>query len=117
MLVAFPAPVLSVTADAVRELEGGEALAGLWTLFTKCKESLKDGRRLENMSCRLWYRELMLAGPPSEKKKHPVERDGDVDHRPLTPTLDVDERASLPHIPIPPTRKPSSIRRSGSVIR
>jgi len=37
MLVAFPAPVLSVTADAVRELEGSEALSGLWTresLFT-----------------------------------------------------------------------------------
>ena len=31
MLVAFPAPVLSVTADAVRELEGSEALSGLWT--------------------------------------------------------------------------------------
>ena len=42
MLVAFPAPVLSVTADAVRELEGSEALSGLWTrellsrLFLSC---------------------------------------------------------------------------------
>ncbi|EDR11403.1 uncharacterized protein LACBIDRAFT_323964 [Laccaria bicolor S238N-H82] len=88
-------PILSVMADTVRELEEGEALAGLWTLFTKCKESLKDRRRLENMSCRLWYHELMLAGPPSEKKKHPVERDGDGDHCPLTLTLDVDERALL----------------------
>jgi hypothetical protein len=31
MLVALPAPVLSVAADAVRDLDGGEALPGLWT--------------------------------------------------------------------------------------
>lgn len=30
MLVALPAPVLSVTADTVRELEGSEALSVLW---------------------------------------------------------------------------------------
>lgn len=58
MLTSFPAPVLSVTADAVKDLEGHEALTGLWTLFTKCKESLQDGRRLENISWRLWHREL-----------------------------------------------------------
>ncbi|KAF8910433.1 hypothetical protein CPB84DRAFT_1702105 [Gymnopilus junonius] len=60
MVVNFPIPVLSVAADAVRDLEGRDALYGLWTLFTKCKESLQDGRRLENISWRLWYRELML---------------------------------------------------------
>ncbi|KAL4065034.1 hypothetical protein V8B97DRAFT_2025818 [Scleroderma yunnanense] len=61
MLASFPAPVLSVTADAVRDLQGHEALSGLWTLFTKCKESLQDGRRLENISWRLWHRELVHA--------------------------------------------------------
>ncbi|EGN92366.1 hypothetical protein SERLA73DRAFT_27839, partial [Serpula lacrymans var. lacrymans S7.3] len=61
MLATFPAPVLSVTADAVKDLEGRDALSGLWTLFTKCKESLQDGRRLENISWRLWYREIALA--------------------------------------------------------
>lgn len=59
MLTSFPAPVLSVTADAVKDLEGHDALTGLWTLFTKCKESLQDGRRLENISWRLWHRELV----------------------------------------------------------
>ncbi|KII85260.1 hypothetical protein PLICRDRAFT_701423 [Plicaturopsis crispa FD-325 SS-3] len=61
MISNFPAPVLSVTADAVRDLDGGDALSGLWILFTKCKESLKDGRRLENISWRLWYREMAVA--------------------------------------------------------
>ncbi|KAG6901651.1 hypothetical protein C0995_009542 [Termitomyces sp. Mi166 len=59
----FPAPVLSVAADVIRELEGGEALTGLWTLFTKCKASLEDGHRLENISWRLWHRELAATTP------------------------------------------------------
>lgn len=31
-------------------------------VFTKCKESLQDGRRLENISWRLWYREMKRDG-------------------------------------------------------
>lgn len=58
MITAFPSPVLSIAADVVKDLDGGDALSGLWTLFTKCKESLQDGRRLENISWRLWYREV-----------------------------------------------------------
>ncbi|KIM40754.1 hypothetical protein M413DRAFT_167377 [Hebeloma cylindrosporum] len=60
MVATFPTPVLSVAPDAVRDLQGRDALSGLWTLFTKCKESLQEGRRLENISWRLWYREMML---------------------------------------------------------
>lgn len=30
MLVSFPSPVLSVAADVVKDLDGGEALSGLW---------------------------------------------------------------------------------------
>ncbi|GLB40772.1 hypothetical protein LshimejAT787_0806430 [Lyophyllum shimeji] len=65
----FPVPVLSVAAEAVRELEGGEALCGLWTLFTKCKASLQDGHRLENISWRLWYREMAAERPKAESEK------------------------------------------------
>jgi hypothetical protein len=81
MLTAFPTPVLSIAADAVKDLEGRDALLGLWScmfllrsiihmliyistpqVFAKCKESLQDGRRLENISWRLWYREMMRDG-------------------------------------------------------
>lgn len=31
MVAQFPLPVLSVAADAVRDLEGRDALSGLWT--------------------------------------------------------------------------------------
>ncbi|TFK81716.1 hypothetical protein K466DRAFT_604271 [Polyporus arcularius HHB13444] len=61
MISHFPSPILSVAADAVKDLEGEDALYGLWALFTKCKESLKDGRRLENISWRLWYREMAFS--------------------------------------------------------
>lgn len=31
MLPTFPVPILSLTADAVRDLQGQDALHGLWT--------------------------------------------------------------------------------------
>ncbi|KAH8092626.1 hypothetical protein BXZ70DRAFT_897964 [Cristinia sonorae] len=57
-MIDFPSPILSVASEAISELDGEDAVYGLWTLFTKCKQSLKDGRRLENISWRLWYREM-----------------------------------------------------------
>lgn len=101
----FPAPVLAVAADAVRELQGREALSSLWTresllsfnisvrqfvpsdlfisllVFTKCKESLQDGRRLENISWRLWYREMATAASASRNgEKSPWSEPGHYDH-------------------------------------
>ena len=81
MLAALPNPILSVTPEGVRELEGREALSGLWTreynpleslclilifnplrtVFSKCKESIENGRRLENISWRLWYRDMLVS--------------------------------------------------------
>src|SRR6266404_2880073 len=78
MVHHLPTPVLSLASDALNDLDGHDALVALWTgniphiptlflapshlrsrpVFTRCKESLQDGRRLENISWRLWYREL-----------------------------------------------------------
>lgn len=79
MSPTFPGPVLAVATDMIRHLEGEESLPILWTrqcqtfvvsyssstsplnaVFTKCKESLKDGRRLENISWRLWYKSMAV---------------------------------------------------------
>ncbi|KZP03462.1 hypothetical protein FIBSPDRAFT_704123, partial [Athelia psychrophila] len=56
---SFPSPVLAVAAGAMCDLEGGDVVSGLWT--RKCKESVKDGHQLENISWHLWYREMAAA--------------------------------------------------------
>ncbi|GBE88072.1 hypothetical protein SCP_1203010 [Sparassis crispa] len=99
MIGHFPSPILSVTADAVQELEGEDAVFGLWALFTKCKESLKDGRRLENMSWRLWYREIAASqhspcSSPGTMTPASCERSSP----PITP-ISEDGRVSQDHAP------------------
>jgi hypothetical protein len=42
-------------------------------VFTKCKESLQEGRRLENISWRLWYREMMLESEVAALRRSAVE--------------------------------------------
>ncbi|THV06402.1 hypothetical protein K435DRAFT_645443 [Dendrothele bispora CBS 962.96] len=54
----LPAPVLNIAPDALKDLDSSDHLSGLWFAFTKCKTSLNEGQRLENISWRLWYREM-----------------------------------------------------------
>ncbi|KAI0076771.1 hypothetical protein K474DRAFT_1754671 [Panus rudis PR-1116 ss-1] len=61
-MIDFPSPILCVASDVVKELDGEDAVYGLWTVFTKCKASLTDGRRLENISWRLWYHKMLSNG-------------------------------------------------------
>lgn len=53
-------PILSLKLANISKLsqEGPEALSDLWYIFSKCSDSLQDGRRLENLSWRLWYEDL-----------------------------------------------------------
>ncbi|KAI0706990.1 hypothetical protein C8Q76DRAFT_696311 [Earliella scabrosa] len=109
MISHFPSPILSVAADVVKDLEGEDALCTLWALFTKCKESLKDGRRLENISWRLWYREMASAqttpssspgslSPSFSEKRSPS---------PITPVSE--DGLVTPQVPLPhPSLTPST---------
>lgn len=52
-------PVLSLQASAISKMGNNldvESLSALWTVFSKCAESIEHGRRLENLSWRLWFR-------------------------------------------------------------
>ncbi|KAK1235055.1 hypothetical protein PQX77_001720 [Marasmius sp. AFHP31] len=83
MLLDLPSPVLTVAPDVLRHLEGNTALTSLWYLFTKCKSSVEDGQRLENISWRLWYREMAAATHS---------------YRPLTPCSPSSELTDAPFV-------------------
>ncbi|WPG98572.1 Hypothetical protein R9X50_00136400 [Acrodontium crateriforme] len=42
-----------------------ESLMGMWSLFSKTSHAMEDGRRLENLSWRLWNRETFCCAPQS----------------------------------------------------
>lgn len=62
---SLPDPVLALSMESVLKMNdlNLDQLANLWNVFTKCKESLESGRRLENLSWRLWFREAHILDP------------------------------------------------------
>lgn len=65
MPTSLPDPVLALSMDNVLKMNdlSLDQLANLWNVFTKCAESLESGRRLENLSWRLWFREAHILPP------------------------------------------------------
>lgn len=60
-------------------------------VFTKCKESLQDGRRLENISWRLWYREMaahQTYRPPTPDSSSPPQSESRKDFPFFTSTIE-----------------------------
>ncbi|KAJ8063309.1 hypothetical protein OCU04_008539 [Sclerotinia nivalis] len=62
------APVLTVDANLIHKVDtrNVENLYSMWTVFSRCAGSLEEGRRLENLSWRLWTRETFCCEPSSE---------------------------------------------------
>ncbi|KAG4028316.1 hypothetical protein MFRU_022g00360 [Monilinia fructicola] len=62
------APVLTVDAGLIHKVDtrNVENLYSMWTVFSRCAGSLEEGRRLENLSWRLWNRETFCCEPTSE---------------------------------------------------
>ncbi|GJE89785.1 DUF1752 and DUF3295 domain-containing protein [Phanerochaete sordida] len=100
-MIDFPSPILSVSAEVLKELDGEDALFGMWTVFTKCKESLKDGRRLENISWRLWHREMSLS-PSLESSSSSSSSSSIANTRCATPITPVSEAGPTHAVPVPP---------------
>ncbi|ODH29201.1 hypothetical protein ACO22_03789 [Paracoccidioides brasiliensis] len=59
------AAVLSVDAGKMHEVDtrNAESLHGMWMVFSKCADFMEEGRRLENLSWRLWTRETFCVEP------------------------------------------------------
>lgn len=62
------APVLSVDVGVIHKVDtrNVENLFSMWTVFSRCSGSLEEGRRLENLSWRLWTRETFCCEPTGE---------------------------------------------------
>ncbi|KAK0313675.1 hypothetical protein LTR01_001932 [Friedmanniomyces endolithicus] len=45
-----------------------ESLFGMWALFSKASNAIEDGKRLENLSWRLWNRETFCCAPESQAR-------------------------------------------------
>ncbi|KAF3907888.1 hypothetical protein ABW21_db0200981 [Orbilia brochopaga] len=56
--------VLSLSIDNICKIDthNVDNLFGMWTIFSRCAESLPNGRRLENLSWRLWNQETFYTG-------------------------------------------------------
>ncbi|PQE30384.1 duf1752 domain containing protein [Rutstroemia sp. NJR-2017a WRK4] len=61
-------PVLTVDVGLIHKVDtrNVENLYSMWTVFSRCAGSLEEGRRLENLSWRLWNRETFCCEPTSE---------------------------------------------------
>ncbi|KAL6714470.1 hypothetical protein ACLMJK_007894 [Lecanora helva] len=85
MPVRLESPMLSVDAERMRNVDtrNVENLFGMWSdhtqrfnarlVFSKCAESMENGRRLENLSWRIWNRETLCCEiKPQFTNTHPV---------------------------------------------
>ncbi|KAF4635557.1 hypothetical protein G7Y89_g2528 [Cudoniella acicularis] len=68
MPARLDAPVLTVDVGLIHKVDtrNVENLFSMWTVFSRCSASLEQGRRLENLSWRLWNRETFCCDPISE---------------------------------------------------
>ncbi|KAK4454054.1 hypothetical protein QBC34DRAFT_176577 [Podospora aff. communis PSN243] len=59
MPLSLETPVLQVDANVIHKVDTAnpENLFSMWTVFARCRDSVAQGRRLENLSWRLWNRE------------------------------------------------------------
>ncbi|KAK7413353.1 hypothetical protein QQX98_007797 [Neonectria punicea] len=60
--------VLTVDANVIHKVDTGNPanLYSMWTVFSRCADSVEQGRRLENLSWRLWQRETFVV--PNDRK-------------------------------------------------
>ncbi|MCJ1369551.1 hypothetical protein MMC20_000763 [Loxospora ochrophaea] len=74
MPTRIAAHVISVDAGKMHKIDtrNAENLFGMWTVFSKCAESLENGRRLENLSWRIWNRETLLCESGSRLASAPT---------------------------------------------
>ncbi|RKF83826.1 putative duf1752-domain-containing protein [Golovinomyces cichoracearum] len=61
-------PVLKVDVASIHQVDprNTESLYSMWTVFSHCASALEEGKRLENLSWRIWNRETLCCGSEDE---------------------------------------------------
>ncbi|POR38482.1 Uncharacterized protein TPAR_01334 [Tolypocladium paradoxum] len=89
--------VLTVDANVIHKVDTANPanLYSMWTVFSRCADSVEQGRRLENLSWRLWQREQLV-----QNEDNPVPATAS-DTTSTTQTLprDVPSDTRLPEVP------------------
>nr|POF04523.1 uncharacterized protein CFP56_56004 [Quercus suber] len=62
--------LLRVEVPALSDIDTSsvESLFGMWSLFSKTSHAMEDGKRLENLSWRLWNRETFCCDPRQQAR-------------------------------------------------
>nr|POE49071.1 uncharacterized protein CFP56_32222 [Quercus suber] len=65
-----PHSLLRVEVPALTDIDTSsvESLFGMWSLFSKTSHAMEDGKRLENLSWRLWNRETFCCDPRQQAR-------------------------------------------------
>ncbi|PYH98806.1 DUF1752-domain-containing protein [Aspergillus ellipticus CBS 707.79] len=63
-------PVLTVDTAKIHKVDtaNAQSLHGMWMVFSKCADYMEEGRRLENLSWRLWTRETFCVEPETSSE-------------------------------------------------
>ncbi|CAK7563282.1 MAG: hypothetical protein SEPTF4163_001146 [Sporothrix epigloea] len=105
MPTSLDTPVLQVDANVIHKVDTSnpQNLFSMWTVFARCADNVAQGRRLENLSWRLWTRETFCV----ETADH-ISSDDSLD--PLDNTFESSSIAST-------TLRPTSIPRRNNPSR
>ncbi|OKL56353.1 hypothetical protein UA08_08531 [Talaromyces atroroseus] len=111
-------PVLTVDAAKIHKVDTAntQSLHGMWLVFSKCADYMEEGRRLENLTWRLWTRETFCVAPASSSDTSaiPLLRAESAEMPPLSASVEsvatVDEDRIESHIkPGPEELKPAVV--------
>ncbi|KAJ3579503.1 hypothetical protein NPX13_g1062 [Xylaria arbuscula] len=85
--------VLTVDPNVIHKVDTNNPhnLFSMWTVFSRCAESVEQGRRLENLSWRLWTREALCCEATAETKKSSSAT--------TMPPQDIPDKHRIPDVP------------------
>ncbi|CAZ83285.1 unnamed protein product [Tuber melanosporum] len=111
-------PMLSLDINHIAKVDprNVDNLFSMWTIFSKCAESLENGRRLENLSWRVWNRETFCCDDTTTPNtpvpvKKPKRQDSEISDLPELSTS-VESVASECEFPKEPRSDAVNIRSS-----